>query len=125
VAEAGERHLDEHRRRHGGLLYHHRRGGKRRRQLLGRRFQHRRQGGQQHRHAHGQHPGPAVPTGLAAAAGNAQITLSWAASAGAASFNIYRSTSPGEVTALNAAGEPGGRPRAERWQPHHGRGPER
>jgi fibronectin type 3 domain-containing protein len=38
-----------------------------------------------------------APTNVAAVAGNAKVTLSWAAPAGAASFNIYRaSTSGGE-----------------------------
>ena len=38
---------------------------------------------------------PAAPTGLTATAGNAQIALSWTGSAGAASYNLYRSTSTG------------------------------
>jgi fibronectin type 3 domain-containing protein len=38
---------------------------------------------------------PAAPTGVAAAAGNAQVSLSWTASSGATSYNIYRSTSSG------------------------------
>ena len=33
---------------------------------------------------------PAVPTGLAATAGNAQVTLAWTASTGATSYNIYQ-----------------------------------
>jgi fibronectin type 3 domain-containing protein len=38
---------------------------------------------------------PSAPTGLSAAAGNAQITLSWTASSGATSYNLYRGLSPG------------------------------
>ncbi|MCA1628230.1 MAG: fibronectin type III domain-containing protein, partial [Acidobacteria bacterium] len=38
---------------------------------------------------------PPAPTNLTAAAGNAQISLSWAASSGATSYNLYRSTSSG------------------------------
>lgn len=41
---------------------------------------------------------PAAPTNLTATAGNAQIALSWTASAGAASYNLYRSTSTGTET---------------------------
>ena len=41
---------------------------------------------------------PAAPTNLTATAGNAQIALSWTASAGAASYNLYRSTSAGTET---------------------------
>jgi len=77
---------------------------------------------------------PPAPTGLTATAGNAQVALTWNASVGAASYNIYRSTTSGgegstpfqtgmtstsftdtsvtngttyyyEVTAVNAAGE--------------------
>jgi len=33
---------------------------------------------------------PAAPTGLSATAGNAQVTLSWSASSGATSYNLYR-----------------------------------
>jgi len=48
---------------------------------------------------------PNVPTGLTAAAGNAQVTLSWMASAGATSYNVYRSTTPGgEGTTASATG---------------------
>lgn len=79
---------------------------------------------------------PAAPTGLTTTAGNAQVSLSWAASAGVATYNIYRSTSSGgegstayrtgitatsftdtgltngttyfyQVTAVNSAGESG------------------
>jgi fibronectin type 3 domain-containing protein len=38
---------------------------------------------------------PSTPTGLAVTAGNTQIRLNWIASPGAASYNIYRGTSPG------------------------------
>jgi fibronectin type 3 domain-containing protein len=38
---------------------------------------------------------PATPTGLTATAGNAQAALSWNAVAGATSYNIFRSTTPG------------------------------
>jgi len=38
---------------------------------------------------------PPTPTGLTAAAGNTQITLTWSQSSGAASYNVYRSTSAG------------------------------
>ena len=38
---------------------------------------------------------PAAPTGLNAVAGNAQIVLPWTAVTGAASYNIYRSTTSG------------------------------
>jgi cellulose 1,4-beta-cellobiosidase len=38
---------------------------------------------------------PATPTGLQATGGNAQVSLSWAASAGAASYNLKRSTTNG------------------------------
>jgi fibronectin type 3 domain-containing protein len=77
---------------------------------------------------------PAAPTNLVATAGNGQVALSWAASGGATSYNIYRSTASGgeafltsgvsgtaftdtglsngttyfyEVTAVNGAGESG------------------
>jgi hypothetical protein len=38
---------------------------------------------------------PGTPTGLLATAGNAQVALSWTASSGASSYNLYRSTSSG------------------------------
>ncbi|MGO8670870.1 MAG: fibronectin type III domain-containing protein, partial [Capsulimonadaceae bacterium] len=38
---------------------------------------------------------PSTPTNVAAAAGNAQITLSWTASSGASSYNLYRATASG------------------------------
>lgn len=77
---------------------------------------------------------PAAPTGLTATAGNAQVSLSWSASAGATSYHVKRSTTNGSgytqmaapavpsfidmtvtngtayfyvVSALNAAGESG------------------
>jgi len=38
---------------------------------------------------------PAAPTNLTASAGNAQVTLSWTASTGASSYNVYRGTTAG------------------------------
>jgi cellulose 1,4-beta-cellobiosidase len=38
---------------------------------------------------------PPTPTGLTASAGNAQVALSWTPSAGATSYNIFRSTTSG------------------------------
>jgi fibronectin type 3 domain-containing protein len=38
---------------------------------------------------------PQAPTGLTAAAGAGQVSLNWAPSPGAVTYNIYRSTSPG------------------------------
>ena len=50
-------------------------------------------------------PAPPAPTGLTATAGNAQVTLAWTASSGAASYNVYRSTVAGnEGTAPIATG---------------------
>lgn len=43
---------------------------------------------------------PAAPTGLAAVAGNAQVSLTWTASSGATSYNIYRGTSSGSETSI-------------------------
>jgi hypothetical protein len=43
---------------------------------------------------------PSVPTGLAAVGGNAQVALTWSASSGAASYNLYYSTVSG-VTPTN------------------------
>ncbi|MBW5449426.1 cellulose 1,4-beta-cellobiosidase [Cohnella sp. CFH 77786] len=40
-------------------------------------------------------PVPAAPTGLTAAAGNAQAALSWTASSGATSYNVKRATTSG------------------------------
>jgi uncharacterized protein (DUF1800 family)/fibronectin type 3 domain-containing protein len=42
-------------------------------------------------------PVPPAPTGLAAAAGNAEVTLTWAASTGAVSYNVYRGTVSGAL----------------------------
>jgi len=48
---------------------------------------------------------PSAPTGLTAASGNAQVSLSWTASSGATSYNIYRGTSAGgESTTAIATG---------------------
>jgi subtilisin family serine protease len=38
---------------------------------------------------------PGAPTGLLAAAGNARVTLTWNAAAGAVSYSVLRSTTPG------------------------------
>jgi fibronectin type 3 domain-containing protein len=38
---------------------------------------------------------PPAPTGLTATAGNAQVALSWTASSGATSYNVYRGTTAG------------------------------
>ncbi|MBN9501620.1 MAG: hypothetical protein BGO01_00340 [Armatimonadetes bacterium 55-13] len=38
---------------------------------------------------------PAVPSGLVATAGNAQVSLSWSASSGATSYNVKRATTSG------------------------------
>lgn len=42
---------------------------------------------------------PAAPTGVSAAGGNEQVTVSWSAVTGATSYNVYWSTSPGVTTA--------------------------
>lgn len=48
---------------------------------------------------------PAAPVGLTATAGTAQVSLSWTASSGAASYNVYRSTTAGgEGTTAIATG---------------------
>ena len=48
---------------------------------------------------------PPAPTGLGATAGNAQVALSWTASTGATSYNVYRgTTSGGESTTAIATG---------------------
>ena len=48
---------------------------------------------------------PAAPTGLSAAAGNSQVSLSWTASTGATSYNVYRGTTAGgEGTTAIATG---------------------
>ena len=46
---------------------------------------------------------PAAPTGLTAAKGNKQISLSWTASTGAKSYNVYRGTGPGAESATPIA----------------------
>jgi len=46
---------------------------------------------------------PAVPTGLAATAGDAKVTLSWTASSGATSYNVYRGTTAGGEAATPIA----------------------
>jgi fibronectin type 3 domain-containing protein len=38
---------------------------------------------------------PAIPSGVVATPGNAAVTVSWNASGGATSYNLYRSTTPG------------------------------
>jgi len=48
-------------------------------------------------------PPPATPTGLTATAGNAQVSLAWNASSGAASYNLYRSVNGGAYTLLNTS----------------------
>ncbi|MGO8672006.1 MAG: choice-of-anchor tandem repeat GloVer-containing protein, partial [Capsulimonadaceae bacterium] len=40
-------------------------------------------------------PIPAAPAGLTATAGNAQVSLTWSASAGSTSYNVYRATTSG------------------------------
>lgn len=47
-------------------------------------------------------PPPATPTGLAAAAGNAQVSLTWNASGGATGYHVKRSTSSGAETQIAA-----------------------
>jgi len=46
---------------------------------------------------------PATPTNLKAAAGNAQASLTWTASSGATSYNIYRGTTAGGESATAIA----------------------
>ena len=50
---------------------------------------------------------PSAPTGLAALVGNAQVTLSWTASFGATSYNVYRSTTNGGPYTQIASGQTG------------------
>jgi fibronectin type 3 domain-containing protein len=50
---------------------------------------------------------PTAPTNLAASPGNAQVGLSWTASSGATSYNIYRGTSSGNETTTVATGVTG------------------
>jgi fibronectin type 3 domain-containing protein len=47
-------------------------------------------------------PSPAAPTGLTATAANAKVGLTWTASSGATSYNVYRGTAAGaeSTTAL-------------------------
>ena len=45
-------------------------------------------------------PVPPAPAGLVAVAGNGEVTLSWAASANATSYNVYGLTSTGTETFL-------------------------
>ena len=45
---------------------------------------------------------PAAPTNLVATAGNAQVALSWTASSGAASYDLYRGTSSGGETLVDS-----------------------
>ena len=47
---------------------------------------------------------PAAPAGLAATAGNAQVALSWASSAGASSYNVKRGVASGGPYGLIASG---------------------
>ena len=46
---------------------------------------------------------PAAPTGLTAVAGNAQNALSWTASSGATSYNVYRGTASGSESSTAIA----------------------
>jgi hypothetical protein len=46
---------------------------------------------------------PAAPTGLTATAGNGQVALSWTASSGATSYNVYRGTASGEESSTPIA----------------------
>jgi hypothetical protein len=47
---------------------------------------------------------PATPTGLAAVAGNTQVSLTWTASAGASSYSVKRATTSGGPYATAASG---------------------
>jgi N-acetylneuraminic acid mutarotase len=47
---------------------------------------------------------PSAPTGVTATAGSGQVTISWSASTGATSYNLYWSTAPGVTTANNKIG---------------------
>jgi hypothetical protein len=49
---------------------------------------------------------PAVPSGLTAVAGNRQVTLMWSPAAGAAGYNLWRSTNNGASYGLLAASLP-------------------
>ncbi|MGO8670174.1 MAG: glycosyl hydrolase, partial [Capsulimonadaceae bacterium] len=46
---------------------------------------------------------PPAPTGLGATPGNAQVALSWTASTGATSYNVYRGTASGGESAASVA----------------------
>lgn len=46
---------------------------------------------------------PPVPSGLALVGGNSQVSLSWTASTGATSYNVYRATSSGGETLLSSS----------------------
>ena len=48
-------------------------------------------------------PAPSAPSGLAAAASNAQVSLTWTAGANATSYNVYRGTSSGGESATAIA----------------------
>ncbi len=52
-------------------------------------------------------PPPATPTGLAAVAGNAQVTLSWTTSPTATSYHVKRSTTSGAETQIAAPASTG------------------
>src|SRR5271156_5341466 len=47
-------------------------------------------------------PAPSAPAGLAATAGNAQVSLSWAATSGASSYHVKRATTSGSETQISA-----------------------
>ena len=47
-------------------------------------------------------PRPAAPTGLSATPGNAQVSLTWTASASASSYHLKRSTTSGAETQISA-----------------------
>lgn len=53
---------------------------------------------------------PVAPTGVVATAGNAQVTISWAAVSGAASYNVYWGTAAGvtKLTGTKVAGHVSG-----------------
>lgn len=48
-------------------------------------------------------PAPAMPTDLAAMAGNAQVSLTWNASSGATSYHVKRATASGTETQISAS----------------------
>jgi Tol biopolymer transport system component len=52
-------------------------------------------------------PPPLAPTVLTAAPGNAQVSLTWNASSGAANYNLYRSASGAAFTLLNSSATTG------------------